>query len=96
MKALATGDDAGLDAALDDADAAFSDDCKTAARALPNRYNPGNIAVTGGSSRDDGPATRRQQRGRQAAGTPATGAGVYAANAALERGGTAYDSRPWR
>ncbi len=58
LKALATGDGAGLTAALGDADAAFSDDYKTAVRALLDRYNPGGIkvAMNGGSiaSRGDG------------------------------------------
>ena len=58
LKALATGDSAGLTTALNDADAAFSDDYKTAVRALLNRYNTGNIkvAMNGGSidSRGDG------------------------------------------
>ena len=62
LKALATGDSAGLTTALDARDdndmALFSDDYKTAVRALLNRYNPGNIkvAMNGGSiaSRGDG------------------------------------------
>ena len=62
LKALATGDSAGLATALDARDennmALFSDAYKTAVRALLNRYNTGNIkvAMNGGSidSRGDG------------------------------------------
>ena len=51
LRAVATGDSAGLTTALDDADAGFSPAYKTAVRALLDRYNVGDIriAVNGGS-----------------------------------------------
>ena len=85
----------GLDAALDDADAAFSDAYKMAVKALLERRNIGNIRVnmTGGSiaSRGDGIrayyATPHDMNGAisvtVAAGATVTGgnAGIYVANA---------------
>ena len=49
LAAVAAADSAALTTALDDADAGFSNDYKTAVRALLDRYNVGNInvAVTG-------------------------------------------------
>ena len=96
LKAVATGDSAGLTTALDDADAGFSDDYKTAVRALLDRYNVGDIRVnmTGGSittTRGDGIrawyATPHVNNGgisvTVAEGASVTGAraGVYVANA---------------
>ena len=95
LAAVATGDDASLTTALDDADAGFSDDYKTAVRALLDRYNVGDVRVnmTGGSidSRGDGIrayyATPHDMNGgisvTVAAGTTVTGAraGIYVANA---------------
>ena len=107
LAAVATGDRTRLDAALDDADAGFTDDYKTAVRALRDRYNPGNIkvAMNGGSidSRGDGIrayyATPHDNNGAisvtVAAGTTVTGAvaGIRVANAGLDAGeaGTADD-----
>ncbi len=58
LRAVATDNSDGLTAALDDADAGFSQDYKNAVNALLDRYNVGNIrvAVNGGSitSRGDG------------------------------------------
>ena len=58
VRALAMGDGAGLDAALEDAEAGFSDAYKTAMRALLDRYHAGDIriAMSDGSivSRGDG------------------------------------------
>ena len=58
VRALAMGDGAGLSAALEDAEARFSDAYKTAMRALLDRYHAGNIriAMSDGSiaSRGDG------------------------------------------
>ena len=58
LEAVLEDDGAGLSAALDDADAGFSDEYKTAVRALLGRYHIGDVrvAVTGGSidSRGDG------------------------------------------
>ena len=87
----------GLDAALDDADADFSDNYKTAVKAFLNRYNVGDIrvAMNGGSiaSRGDGIrayyATPNNKNGAIdvtiAAGTTVTGAnaGIYVANAGM-------------
>ena len=95
LRAVATGDDASLTTALDDADANFSNTYKTAVRALLNRYNVGNVhvAMTGGSidSRGDGIrayyATPNANNGAISvtvgAGAEVTGAkdGVYVANA---------------
>ena len=96
LRAVAAGDDAGLTAALDDADAGFSNAYKTAVRALLERYNVGDIhvAVNEGSitaARGDGIrawyATPHDKNGgisvTVAAGTTVTGgeAGVYVANA---------------
>ena len=95
LRAVATGDGAGLTTALDDADAGFTEAYKTAVRALLDRYNVGNIrvAMTGGSidSRGDGIrayyATPHDMNGgirvTVAAGTTVTGAraGIYVANA---------------
>ena len=100
LKALATGDSTGLTTALNDADAAFSDDYKTAVRALLNRYNTGNIkvAMNGGSidSRGDGIrayyATANDNNGAidvsVAEGASVTGGktGIYVANAGLNAG----------
>ena len=85
----------GLDAALDDADADFSDGYKMAVRAFLNRYNTGDIrvAMNGGSiaSRGDGIrayyATPHAMNGAIAVtvaeGASVSGdmAGIYAANA---------------
>ncbi len=93
LRAVATND--GLDAALDDPDAGFSDAYKTAVRALLERYNLGDVRVnmTAGSidSRGDGIrayyATPHAMNGginvTVAAGASVTGAkaGVYVANA---------------
>ena len=95
LAAVATGDDASLTTALDDADAGFSDDYKTAVKALLDRRNVGDVRVnmTGGSidSRGDGIrayyATPHDMNGgisvTVAAGTTVTGAraGIYVANA---------------
>ncbi len=95
LKALAMDDRAGLTTALDDADAGFSDDYKTAVRALLDRYNVGDIRVnmTGGSidSRGDGIrayyATHHVNNGAidvtVAAGATVEGdrAGIWVANA---------------
>ena len=59
LKAVAVGDSAALTIALDDTDANFDNDYKTAVRALLNLYNVGNIRVrmNGGSitaARGDG------------------------------------------
>ncbi len=96
LAAVATGDDASLTTALDDADAGFSDDYKTAVRALLERHNVGDVrvAVNGGSidsSRGDGVrayyATPHDDNGgisvTVAKGASVTGAmaGVYVANA---------------
>ena len=95
LRAVATGDGAGLATALDDADAGFSNAYKTAVRALLDRYNVGDVrvAMTGGSidSRGDGIrawyATPHANNGgisvTVAAGTTVTGgmAGVHVANA---------------
>ena len=95
LRAVATGDSAGLTTALDDADAGFTDAYKTEVKALLDRYNVGNIRVnmTGGSidSRGDGIrayyATPHDMNGgirvTVAAGTTVTGAraGIYVANA---------------
>ena len=95
LAAMATGDEAAVDTALDDEAAGFSDDYKTAVKAFLNRYNVGNIRVnmTGGSinSRGDGIrayyATPNANNGAinvsVAAGTTVTGAmaGIYVANA---------------
>ncbi len=95
LAAVATGDDAGLTTALDDADAGFSDDYKTAVRALLERRNVGDVRVnmTAGSidSRGDGIrayyATPHADNGgisvTVAEGASVTGAmaGVYVANA---------------
>ena len=58
LRAVAAGDSAGLTAALDDADAGFSNAYKTAVRALLDRYNLDDVRVnvTAGSiaSRGDG------------------------------------------
>ena len=95
LEAVATGDDAGLTTALDDADAGFTDDYKTAVRALLDRYNVGDIriAMEGGSidSRGDGIrayyATPHDDNGgisvTVAEGASVTGAmaGIYVANA---------------
>ena len=97
LAAMATGDEAAVDTALDDEAAGFSDDYKTAVKALLDRYNVGNIRVnmTGGSidSRGDGIrayyATPHDDNGgirvTVAAGTTVTGgmAGIYVANAGL-------------
>ena len=98
LKAVATGDSAGLATALDDADAGFSDAYKTAVRALLERYNVGDVhvAVNEGSiraARGDGIrayyATPHDLNGgisvTVAAGTTVTGAmaGIYVANAGL-------------
>ena len=96
LQAMASGDSARLDAALD-AHAAFSDGYKTAMRGLLDRYNVGNIriAMDGGSiaSRGDGIrayyATPHANNGRidvtVAAGATVTGgvAGIKVANAGL-------------
>ncbi len=93
LRAVATND--GLDAALDDPDAGFSDAYKTAVRALLERYNLGDVRVnmTSGSidSRGDGIrayyATPHAMNGginvTVGAGASVTGAmaGVYVANA---------------
>ena len=95
LEAAVTGGD--LDAALDDADAGFSDDYKTAVKDLLKRFNVGNIdvAVNGGSiaSRGDGIrawyATPNDKNGRiditVAEGATVAGgmAGVWAANAGM-------------
>ena len=95
LRAVATGDGAGLTTALDDADAGFTEAYKTEVKALLDRYNVGNIrvAMTGGSidSRGDGIrayyATPHDMNGgisvTVAAGTTVTGAraGIYVANA---------------
>ena len=95
LRAVATGDDASLATALDDADAGFSDAYKTAVRALLDRYNVGDIriAMTAGSidSRGDGIrayyATPHAMNGGirvdVAKDTTVTGgkAGIYVANA---------------
>ncbi len=95
LAAVATGDDASLTTALDDADAGFSDDYKTAVRALLDRHNDGDVRVnmTAGSidSRGDGIrayyATPHADNGgisvTVAEGASVTGAmaGVYVANA---------------
>ena len=95
LRAVAT--DTGLDAALDDEDAGFSDDYKMAVRDLLKRSNAGNIriAMNGGSinSRGDGIrayyATPHDRNGAIdvtiAAGTTVTGAmaGIYVANAGM-------------
>ena len=100
FQAVVTG--AGLDAALDDADADFSDDYKTAVRELLSRYNIGDIrvAMDGGSinSRGDGIrayyGTPNDKNGAIdvtiAAGASVTGAnaGIYVANAGLNEGET--------
>ena len=93
LRAVATGD--GVDAALDDADAGFSNDYKTAVRALLDRYNVGDIriAMNGGSidSRGDGIrayyATPNENNGAisvtiaEGARVTAGKAGIYVANA---------------
>ena len=90
----------GLDDALDDADAGFSDAYKTAVKELLNKYNIGDIrvAMTGGSidSRGDGIrayyATPNDKNGAIAVtiaeGASVTGAnaGIYVANAGLDEG----------
>ena len=96
LAAVATGDDAGLTTALDDAEAGFSDAYKTAVKALLDRYNVGDVhvAVNEGSiraARGDGIrayyATPHDDNGgirvTVAAGTTVTGglAGIYVANA---------------
>ena len=96
LAAVATGDDAGLTTALDDAEAGFSDTYKTAVKALLDRYNVGDVhvAVNEGSiraARGDGIrayyATPHDDNGgirvTVAAGTTVTGglAGIYVANA---------------
>ena len=95
LEAAVTGGD--LDAALDDADAGFSDDYKTAVKDLLKRFNVGNIdvAVNGGSitSRGDGVrawyATPNDKNGSievtVAEGATVAGgmAGVWAANAGM-------------
>ena len=95
LRAVAT--DTGLDAALDDEDAGFSDNYKMAVRDLLKRSNVGNIriAMNGGSivSRGDGIrayyATPHDRNGAidvtVAAGTTVTGAraGIYVANAGM-------------
>lgn len=95
LVALVTGGD--VDAALDDAEAGFSDDYKTAVRDALKRFNPGNIriAVNGGSieSRGDGVrayfTTPHNGNGRidvtVAEGATVAGgvAGVYVANAGM-------------
>ena len=105
LKALSTGDSAALTAALEDAEAAFSDDYKTAMRALLDRYHVGDIriAMNGGSimSRGDGIrayyATPNANNGAiditVAAGTTVTGAraGIWVAHAG--GAGTAADMR---
>ncbi len=107
LRALAMGDNAGLTAALDDADAAFSGAYKTAVRALLDRYHAGDIriAMNGGSiaSRGDGIrayyTTPHANNGAisvtVADGATVTGAnaGIYVANAGLDAGeaGTADD-----
>ena len=94
LRAVAT--DTGVDAALDDAEAGFSDTYKTAVKALLDRYNVGDVhvAVNEGSiraARGDGIrayyATPHDDNGgirvTVAAGTTVTGglAGIYVANA---------------
>ncbi len=105
LKALSTGDSDALDEALEDDEAAFSDDYKTAMRALLDRYHVGNIriAMTGGSimSRGDGIrayyATPNANNGAiditVAAGTTVSGAraGIWVAHAG--GAGTAADMR---
>ncbi len=100
LRAVAAGDAAALDAALDDAAAGFSNAYKTAVRALLNRYNVGNIrvAMTAGSidSRGDGIrayyATPHENNGAidvtVANGAEVTGAraGVWVANAGMGEG----------
>ncbi len=95
LKAVAAGDATALTTALDDADAGFSTDYKTAVRALLDRYNVGDVrvAMNGGSidSRGDGIrawyATPHDRNGgisvTVAEGARVTGAlaGVYVANA---------------
>ena len=95
LRAVATGDDAGLTTALDDADAGFSNAYKTAVRALLDLYNAGGIrvAMNGGSIDSPGDgirayyATPHDNNGgidvTVAAGASVTGgkAGVYVANA---------------
>ena len=95
LRAVATGDSAGLTTALDDAEAGFTDAWKTAVRALLDRYNVGDvrIAMNAGSidSRGDGIrawyATPHDLNGgvsvTVAKGASVTGAraGVYVANA---------------
>ena len=95
LRAVATGDSAGLTTALDDAEAGFTDAWKTAVRALLDRYNVGDvrIAMNAGSidSRGDGIrawyATPHDRNGgisvTVAEGASVTGAraGVYVANA---------------
>ena len=95
LVAVAAGNTTALTTALDDADADFSEDYKTAVRALLERYNVGNIRVnmTGGSidSRGDGIrawyATPHANNGgisvRVDEGATVTGAiaGIYVANA---------------
>ena len=95
LRAVATGDGAGLATALDDADAGFSNAYKTAVKALLDRYNVGDvrIAMNAGSidSRGDGIrayyATPHDDNGAisvsVAEGASVTGAmaGIYVANA---------------
>ena len=95
LVAVAAGNTTALTTALDDEAAGFSDDYKTAVRALLDRYNVGDIevAMTGGSiaSRGDGIrawyATPHANNGgisvTVAEGASVTGAmaGVYVANA---------------
>ena len=97
LRAVAAGDATALTTALDDADADFSSDYKTAVRALLDRYNVGNVrvAMNAGSidSRGDGIrawyATPNANNGAirvsVAAGTTVTGAkaGVHVANAGM-------------
>ena len=100
LRAVVTGDTAGLTALLNNMDAGFSEDYKTAVQALLNRYNVGNIDVdvNGGSidSRGDGIrayyATPHANNGAIAVtvaeGAEVTGAkaGIYVANAGMGEG----------
>ena len=100
LRAVVTGDTAGLTALLNNEDAGFSEDYKTAVQALLNRYNVGNIDidVNGGSinSRGDGIrayyATPHANNGAIAVtvaeGAEVTGAkaGIYVANAGMGEG----------
>ena len=96
LEAVATGDDAGLTTALDDAEAGFTAAYKTAVRALLERYNVGDVhvAVNEGSitaTRGDGIrayyATPHAMNGAisvsvaEGASVTADRAGIYVANA---------------